>query len=64
VDPMVGASGGAIVDVANPMSRLWRDVRVAGLHGAICTSTTMEMFGRVLLGKQPNTPPAWSTGDK
>ena len=64
VDLMAGASGSAIVDVGNPMSRLWRDVRVAGLHGAISTSTTMELFGRVLLGKKPNTPLAWSTEDK
>lgn len=64
VDLMAGASGGAIVNLGNPMSRLWRDIRVAGLHGAICTSTTMELFGRVLLGKKPNTPPSWSMGDK
>ena len=35
--------------------RLWRDVRVAGLHGGIYTSTTMELFGRILCGKEPNT---------
>jgi alkylation response protein AidB-like acyl-CoA dehydrogenase len=55
-DLMAGASGSAIADVGNPMGRLWRDVRVAGLHGGICTSTTMELFGRVLVGKKPNTP--------
>jgi hypothetical protein len=64
VDLMAGASGSAIVNVGNPISRLWRDVRVAGLHGGICTSTTMELFGRVLLGKKPNTPLAWSTEEK
>jgi 3-hydroxy-9,10-secoandrosta-1,3,5(10)-triene-9,17-dione monooxygenase len=64
VDLMAGASGSAIVNVGNPISRLWRDVRVAGLHGGICTSTTMELFGRVLLGKKPNTPLAWSTDEK
>lgn len=63
-DLMAGASGGAIANIGNPMSRLWRDVRVAGLHGAICTSTTMEVFGRVLLGKTPNTPPGCLTDDK
>jgi 3-hydroxy-9,10-secoandrosta-1,3,5(10)-triene-9,17-dione monooxygenase len=64
VDLMAGASGSAIVNVDNPMSRLWRDVRVAGLHGAICTSTTMELFGGVLLGKKLKTPLAWSMDDK
>jgi 3-hydroxy-9,10-secoandrosta-1,3,5(10)-triene-9,17-dione monooxygenase len=58
-DLIAKASGGAIANVDNPLSRLWRDVRVASLHGVICTSTTMEMFGRVALGKKPNTPLAW-----
>jgi alkylation response protein AidB-like acyl-CoA dehydrogenase len=64
VDLMAGASGGAIANAGSPLSRLWRDVRVAGLHGAICTTTTMEVFGRVMLGKTPNTPPGWSTADQ
>lgn len=50
-DLMAGASGGAIANVGNPMSRLWCDVRVAGLHGGICTSTTMELFGRFYSGR-------------
>ena len=64
VDLMAGASGGAIVNAGNPMSRLWRDVRVAGLHGAICTSTTLELFGGISLGKKLKTPLAWSMDDK
>jgi alkylation response protein AidB-like acyl-CoA dehydrogenase len=56
VDLLVGASGGSFAQSENPMNRLWRDVRVAGLHGGIYTSTTMELFGRILCGKEPNTP--------
>jgi 3-hydroxy-9,10-secoandrosta-1,3,5(10)-triene-9,17-dione monooxygenase len=55
VDRLAAASGGSFSTAANPMNRLWRDVRVAGLHGGICTSTTMELFGRILFGKEPNT---------
>jgi 3-hydroxy-9,10-secoandrosta-1,3,5(10)-triene-9,17-dione monooxygenase len=55
VDLLAGASGGSFAHVRNPMNRLWRDVRVAGLHGGICISTTMELFGRILCGKEPNT---------
>ena len=56
VDLLAGASGGSFAYAGNSMNRLWRDVRVAGLHGGIYTSTTMELFGRILCGKEPNTP--------
>jgi 3-hydroxy-9,10-secoandrosta-1,3,5(10)-triene-9,17-dione monooxygenase len=55
VDLLAGASGGSFAYTENPMSRLWRDVRVAGMHGGINTSTTMELAGRVMCGKGPNT---------
>jgi alkylation response protein AidB-like acyl-CoA dehydrogenase len=55
VDLLAGASGGSFADAKNPMNRLWRDVRVAGMHGGINTSTAMELFGRILFGKEPNT---------
>jgi 3-hydroxy-9,10-secoandrosta-1,3,5(10)-triene-9,17-dione monooxygenase len=56
VNLLAGASGSSLANVGNPMSRLWLDLRVAGLHGAICTSTTMEFFRRALYGNEPNTP--------
>jgi 3-hydroxy-9,10-secoandrosta-1,3,5(10)-triene-9,17-dione monooxygenase len=56
VDLLAGASGGSFAYAGNSMNRLWRDVRVAGLHGGIYTSTTMELFGRILCGKEPNNP--------
>jgi 3-hydroxy-9,10-secoandrosta-1,3,5(10)-triene-9,17-dione monooxygenase len=55
-DLLAAASGGSFVYAKNPMNRLWRDVRVAGMHGAINASTTMELFGRILCQKEPNTP--------
>jgi 3-hydroxy-9,10-secoandrosta-1,3,5(10)-triene-9,17-dione monooxygenase len=55
MDLLAGASGGSFAYTNNPMNRLWRDVRVAGMHGGINTSTTMELFGRILLKKEPNT---------
>jgi 3-hydroxy-9,10-secoandrosta-1,3,5(10)-triene-9,17-dione monooxygenase len=56
IDLLAGASGGSFAHSGNPMNRLWRDVRVASLLGALCTSSTMEIFGRVLCRKEPNTP--------
>jgi 3-hydroxy-9,10-secoandrosta-1,3,5(10)-triene-9,17-dione monooxygenase len=55
VDLLAGASGGSFAYAGDSMNRLWRDVRIAGLHGGICTSTTMELCGRILCGKEPNT---------
>ena len=56
VNLLAGASGSSLADIGNPMSRLWLDLRVASLHGGICTSATMEFFGRILSGNEPNTP--------
>jgi alkylation response protein AidB-like acyl-CoA dehydrogenase len=56
VDLLAGASGGSFAQVRNPMNRLWRDVRIAGMHGGISTSTTMELFGRVLFSKPSISP--------
>jgi 3-hydroxy-9,10-secoandrosta-1,3,5(10)-triene-9,17-dione monooxygenase len=55
MDTLAAASGISFAQTASPMNRLWRDARVAGLQGAINTSTTMELFGRIMLGKEPNT---------
>ena len=55
VDLLAGASGGSFAYAGDSMNRLWRDVRIAGLHGGICTSTAMELCGRILCGKEPNT---------
>jgi alkylation response protein AidB-like acyl-CoA dehydrogenase len=55
VDLLAGMSGSSFARVGDPMNRLWRDVRVAGLHGGIRTSTSLEIFGRVFFGKDPNT---------
>ena len=55
VDGLATASGSSFAYSSNPISRLWRDVRVAGLHGTIYPSFTMELGGRILSGKEPNT---------
>lgn len=56
VDLLATASGGSLAGSANPFNRLWRDARVANLHGVVCTSTNLELFGRILCGKEANTP--------
>jgi 3-hydroxy-9,10-secoandrosta-1,3,5(10)-triene-9,17-dione monooxygenase len=55
MDLLAGASGGSFAYTKNPMNRLWRDARVAVMHGGINASTNMELFGRILCKKEPNT---------
>jgi 3-hydroxy-9,10-secoandrosta-1,3,5(10)-triene-9,17-dione monooxygenase len=56
VDLLASASGASFANAANPMNRLWRDTRVASLHGGLLTSTAMELFGRLLSGQKSNVP--------
>ena len=55
MDLLAGASGGSFAYTKNPMNRLWRDACVAGMHGGLNASTNMELFGRILCEKEPNT---------
>ena len=56
VDTLAGASGTAFINRNAPMNRVWRDVRVAYMHGGLYMNTVMEIYGRVAVGKTPNTP--------
>jgi 3-hydroxy-9,10-secoandrosta-1,3,5(10)-triene-9,17-dione monooxygenase len=56
IDMLAGASGGSFANADNPMNRLWRDTRVASLHGGLSTSTAMELFGRLLSGQKSHVP--------
>jgi alkylation response protein AidB-like acyl-CoA dehydrogenase len=56
VDALASGSGGSFAASNNLVNRYWRDVRVAGLHGVLCTSTSWELYGRLLCGQEANTP--------
>ena len=56
VDALASGSGGSFAASNNLVNRYWRDVRVAGLHGVLCTSTSLELYGRLLCGQEANTP--------
>jgi 3-hydroxy-9,10-secoandrosta-1,3,5(10)-triene-9,17-dione monooxygenase len=49
------ACGGSGITEANPVQRAWRDLHAVNMHGALALETNQEMFGRVLLGLEPNT---------
>jgi alkylation response protein AidB-like acyl-CoA dehydrogenase len=56
VDVLASGSGGSFAASNNLVNRYWRDVRVAGLHGVLCTSTSFELYGRLMCGQEANTP--------
>jgi len=55
MDMLASASGGSLAGSRNPMNRIWRDARVANLHSVVCTTTNLELYGRMLCGLEPNT---------
>lgn len=56
VEQLYLASGGSGIADASPTQRAWRDVHAINMHGLLNLQTNQEMYGRVLLGRTPNTP--------
>ncbi|HEV8562767.1 MAG TPA: acyl-CoA dehydrogenase family protein [Actinophytocola sp.] len=50
-----GASGASSVYSHVPIQRIVRDVDALGLNAALVPSTNLELYGRVLVGLEPNT---------
>jgi 3-hydroxy-9,10-secoandrosta-1,3,5(10)-triene-9,17-dione monooxygenase len=55
VETLFLACGGSGIGEANPVQRAWRDLHAVNMHGALALDTNQEMFGRVVLGLEPNT---------
>jgi 3-hydroxy-9,10-secoandrosta-1,3,5(10)-triene-9,17-dione monooxygenase len=56
VEILMLASGGSGIGEGNAVQRAWRDLHAINMHGLLNLQTNQEMYGRVLLGLQPNTP--------
>lgn len=56
IEILFDASGGSALALSNPMQRIARDVRALCLHGAFCLPSTLETYGRSLLGLPTNAP--------
>ncbi|KNB53568.1 acyl-CoA dehydrogenase family protein [Streptomyces caatingaensis] len=53
VDLLVTAHGTSAFAEFNPLQRIWRDVHVANRHAGFGAGIPEEMYGRVLLGEDP-----------
>jgi 3-hydroxy-9,10-secoandrosta-1,3,5(10)-triene-9,17-dione monooxygenase len=49
-------AGGSSLALKNPLQRAARDLRATNMHGLLLLDAAAELYGRVLLGLEPNTP--------
>jgi alkylation response protein AidB-like acyl-CoA dehydrogenase len=55
VDLLAGSLGASSIYSSQPIQRIRRDVRAVTLHALHLPTTTLELYGRVLCGLEPNT---------
>jgi 3-hydroxy-9,10-secoandrosta-1,3,5(10)-triene-9,17-dione monooxygenase len=49
-------AGGSSLSLKSPLQRAARDLRATNMHGLLLLNAAAELYGRVLLGLEPNTP--------
>jgi len=54
---LVSAHGTSSLADSNRMQRLWRDVHVASRHAITEWQVNLEVYGKALLGVEPNITP-------
>jgi len=57
VEILVSAHGTSSMSDANRLQRLWRDVHVASRHAITEWQVNLEIYGKALLGVEPNITP-------
>jgi 3-hydroxy-9,10-secoandrosta-1,3,5(10)-triene-9,17-dione monooxygenase len=57
VEILVSAHGTSSMADASPLQRLWRDVHVASRHAITEWQVNLEIYGKALLGVEPNITP-------
>lgn len=56
VDLLASAGGGSLAAANHPLNRIWRDAKIAALHGIACTTSNFELFGRIFCGQPAKDP--------
>jgi hypothetical protein len=56
VDVLFYASGASAIQSHVPIQRFQRDIQVLANHAIMHPQTTVELYGRLLCGLEPNTP--------
>jgi alkylation response protein AidB-like acyl-CoA dehydrogenase len=55
IELLAGASGANSLYSTDPMQRIRRDIQAINIHAVNLPSTNMELYGRILTGREPNT---------
>ncbi|MGW1764040.1 acyl-CoA dehydrogenase family protein [Streptomyces sp. NPDC002073] len=55
VDIFASAGGGSSIYSDAPLQRITRDIQAVSLHALMNPNTNSELYGRILLGQEPNT---------
>jgi alkylation response protein AidB-like acyl-CoA dehydrogenase len=55
VDTLFSASGASSIQTRIPIQRFQRDIQALSNHGILVPTTTIELYGRLLCGLEPNT---------
>jgi 3-hydroxy-9,10-secoandrosta-1,3,5(10)-triene-9,17-dione monooxygenase len=56
VDTLFHTGGATGLSLKNPLQRAWRNLHATNMHGLLAMEPSAEIYGRLLLGKEPNTP--------
>jgi len=56
VDKLFAFAGASALSLRGSLQRDFRDLHATNLHGLMQMEASAEIYGRVLLGKEPNTP--------
>ena len=56
VDKLFHTGGAAGLSLRSAMQRAWRNLHATHMHGLLAHAPSAEIYGRLLLGKEPNTP--------
>ncbi|MZG14816.1 oxidoreductase [Streptomyces sp. SID5914] len=53
---LMGIAGASAYAESNPLQRAWRDLEAGSHHAMLNTPHSLELYGRVLAGAEPNSP--------
>ncbi len=56
VDKLFHTGGATGLSMRNALQRAWRNLHATNMHGLLAMEPSAEIYGRLLLGKEPNTP--------
>ena len=51
---LLDIAGSSAFATSNPLQRFWRDINMGTRHAFLTTSLSMELYGRIMTGRESN----------